>query len=102
MKINLFSQEIELVKVEDNANKLNTSACGYACFLENKAYFDGYDPFWTCLHEIMHFYINRVGLNQVGNYNEEVLCDISSRFITQLMLENGEDILQKIKQFACK
>jgi len=100
MIIYLLGKEIGLVKVEDNAEKLDTNAAGLAAYDENKAYFNGNDSYQTCLHEIFHFYIYRIGLRQQQSYTKEIACDLFAACISQLMAENGNDILERIKSFA--
>ena len=100
MKIKLISREIELFKVGENASKLDARLTGTVIYKENRIYFDGENPFHTCLHEIYHFYIKRIGFNQLEEFSREVICDMFGTCIEQLMLENGNDIFIKLKQFA--
>jgi hypothetical protein len=100
MKIYLLSREIKIIKVDDNSSKLETQNTGIAIYAENTIYYDNQEPFQTILHEIFHFYIKRVGLNQMKQINIEVICDLFSSFIFQLICENGEDIMGKIKKFS--
>jgi len=101
MEINLFSREIELIKVSDNSLQFAPDYTGRAVLQDNKAYFiNSTDGFLICLHEIFHYYIYRAGFDNLTSFSKENICDMFATCIDQLMLENGEDIIERIKQFV--
>ena len=100
MKIKLMCRDINLIKVDNNSSKLMTRNTGTAIYSENAIYFDGESPFETCLHEIFHFYLERIGINQMETIDKEVMCDLFSNCINQLMIENGKDIFIMLRAFA--
>jgi hypothetical protein len=100
MIIRLFARDLELVKVDRNSEKLKTECIGRSVFAENKAYIDGNEGFNTALHEIFHFYIHRSGFEQTENVTKEMACDMFATCFEQLIFENGDGILLKIKEFA--
>lgn len=100
MIINLFSREIEIIKVDDNAERLNPELLGSAVYSNNTIYVDGDDKFHTILHEIVHFFLKYSGHNQQRKFTPEVMCDIFGYVIVQLMIENDGEILDAIKEFA--
>jgi len=100
MKIKLFARDIEPIKVDDNSRQLDTSLVGVCKNYENKIYFDNSHPFVTLLHEIKHTHIFAAGYSQLNSYTREGVCDTFAACIDQLMLENGNDIFIKLKDFA--
>ena len=102
MKIKLLCQEIELIKVDENASVLKTQYAGLSKLYENKIYYDGEDSFPTLIHEITHFFLFLTGNGNREDYTEEQICRLISRTIYQLLLENGDDIIKKLKEFANK
>ena len=100
MKIKLLSREIALLKVDKNSKQLNTKDIGRVLLYDNEIYFDGSDPFSVLLHEIMHMYLSHTGNDRRSNYVEEDLCDVFGKAIEQLLLENGDNIIKQLKEFA--
>jgi len=101
MIIKLLSQNIEIVKVTGDINKLNPMYVGTAVFSENKIYVnsDEYNAYSVCLHELMHFYIERTGVNQLEKFSKEVTCDLFGYCINQIILENDVNIFKQIKNY---
>lgn len=99
MEIKLLCREISLTKVDKNSEHLKTALTGssYAC--TGEIYFDGDDPFPVLMHEIAHIWLYRCGY-VVNSYSEEQMCSITGKMTDQLMLENGDDIIVKLKEFA--
>ena len=102
MKIKLLCQEIELVKIDTSAEILEPKYDGLARFSESKIYFDSDNKFPVLMHEIMHFFLFLTANGNREDYTEEQMCCIVGRMISQLLLENGDKIIQQLKEFANK
>lgn len=102
MRIKLLCQEIELIKVDENATRLRPEYDGLAKISENKIYFNGNHRFSVLIHEIVHFFLFLTGNEQRMNYTEEQIGCIIGKMIHQLLLENGDDIIKQLKEFANK
>jgi hypothetical protein len=103
VKIKLFCREIEIIKVDGNANHLNPHYSGRAVYDDtNRIYADGSNTFQTILHEVKHFWDWYAGIESMEQTPQEVNCNIFGFLVDQLMLENGADIFQRLKEFAEK
>ncbi len=100
MTVKIFSNDIELIKIDEDSSKLEPANDGLADYQNNKVYFNGYDSYNVCIHELLHFYLYFVGLGQMENFEVEIMCDICAKFISNLILDNGDDILYRIKTFV--
>lgn len=103
MKIKLLSREVEINKVNGNANDLSPRNRGISfsytrkiSILKNEVSFN------SLLHEIKHLYSTGIGIGQLEAFDHEVDCDMFASCIEQLILENGDDIFSKLKKFAEK
>ena len=79
---------------------LRTALVGCASYDTKQIYFSDFDSFYTVLHEICHMYLYLVGIDELKEIEKELACDIFGRTIYQLMFENGDNILAKLKEFA--
>jgi len=100
LRIKLLSREITLIKVDENSKHLDTASTGKAKVYKNEIYFDGSDPFPVLLHEIAHMFLFNSGNDRRKDYTEEQICDMIGKIIEQLLLENGDDIIKQLKEFA--
>ena len=100
MVIKLFCQEIELIKIDKSATVLRPEYDGLARFSESKIYFDSDNKFPVLMHEITHFFLFLSANGSREDYTEEQICCIFGRMLYQLLLENGDDIIEKLKEYA--
>ena len=99
MKIKLLSRDVELVYYEETPIH-DKELIGYCDGFNFKLYFQKADAFATILHECMEFYLVHCGARYGAPYSKESLCDIPSKLIEQLMIENGDDIIKELKEYA--
>lgn len=101
MKIKLLGQDIEISKVNDpNYRYLDNKSFGSGNLLKNRITIGTEDSFRTILHEISHFWIDRIGVRENVTNSNEYVCDQHSTFISTLVYENGIDIIEKLYNFA--
>lgn len=110
MKIKILSQEVEIVKITDESWKglfLNEDDChenwGVSHYGQNRIVIkDTVQNFRVLMHEIKHFWDDFIGNHQIDSSTREQICDSFGAFTNDLMLENGDDIFKKLKEFAEK
>lgn len=95
-KVNLLGREIE-IEIISKAHELGGTDRGSAYLIENRmTVAKGNDSFETIIHELMHFYLYYTGHDLEENFQVERMCDIPAMFISQLLLENGSDIFDRL------
>jgi len=100
MTIKLLSRIIKINRIEDDISQLEPRLCGISLTIKQEIYIDGSRPFTTLLHEIGHQYMTLTGRIENCQFNVEEFCDTYGFLIEQLMIENGDDIIKKLKIFA--
>ena len=100
MNIKLLAQKIEIVKVNEDAQLLNPNNAGVSLNVESKIAIDGKDSFPTLIHEITHQFMYKTGQRFRNAFTIEDVSESFGFLTKQLMLENGNDIFQKLKEFA--
>jgi len=95
-KVNLLGREIG-IEIISKAHELGGTDRGAAYLIENRMVIaKGNDSFETILHELMHFYLYYTGHDLEDTFRIERMCDIPAMFISQLLLENGSDIFDRL------
>ena len=103
MNIKLLGRTVKITKISEVADKLTLRNRGVSLSYSKEIYFlDNMVSFNSLLHEIKHLYSSTVGVGQLEMFDHEVDCDMFAAAIEQLMLENGNDIFIKLKEFAEK
>ena len=100
MKVKILSREIEIILIEHyQEDPLGNQYQGRAILLENKIYAEKNSScLESIIHELKHFYRWFVGYR--GSLEEEEDCEMTARFATQLIRENGLDIFERLWKYA--
>jgi hypothetical protein len=106
MKIKLLCRDIDIVIVSGGdfkklLDKDDNCNCGMSIYSKNLITVERCnDSFIILMHEIAHFWQERIGHYNTQNYDKELVADCVGYLTNQLIIENGLDIFERLKKFA--
>ncbi len=98
MKIKILAREADIEVVQDGGLRDNNLLGHCNVYRNHIEAIAGEDTFATILHEIAESYIYHSGFRDSMPLQKEAVCDVFSKIAETLMIENGQDIFERLKR----
>jgi hypothetical protein len=98
MELSLMARTVT-IHIAKYASQLSAKYAGTTYCVSRNIYINDNVSLQMLLHELCHLFIYYGGGDSTIDYNQETVCNIAGLCVEQLMLENGDDIFKKLKDF---
>ncbi len=99
LNIKILNRDFEIKFVEKN-DMTREDILGFSSSIKKILTIGEEDRFATLLHEVAHPYLFHAGVDDTFPISKETFCDMFSKLVENLMIENGDDVFQKLKSLS--